>query len=190
MNEAGVNCYRTRWGHLGAYHKAGCQSIQQACKQFRIPEVAPADVRGGPVVIFFRDPLERLVSAWRYFVAKGKFPGGVPKGCPYEDFVDGVLDSGWRDVHWWPVAQRHRELFEGRGKLIYLPFDHLADVWPELMPMPLPHLNASRPADVNRLHRYDDLRRYFADDNEAYAVATGNWQNLSDTLATVKGSDR
>lgn len=181
MDATGLNVYRLPWGHLAAYHKAGCQSVQQVMKQHRVPQVGAAEVRG-PVVIFFRHPRQRLASAWRYFRTKAKFPGNVPRGCSWVEFVDGVLDKGWRDPHWWPVAVRQNEALRDASPIIRLPFEEMAEVWSLLVPFPLPHLNASDPGDASAPHREEELAKLYEWDRHAWAGARLNYRHLTDTL--------
>ncbi|MEE4302441.1 MAG: hypothetical protein V2J24_23580 [Pseudomonadales bacterium] len=153
---------------LAVFPKAGWQSIRDAMKRNRMPEIAP-DVllteRGlsRPLTCFLRHPLARLTSAWRYFHPHARFGADaagleIPRGASYETFVDAVL-RGVKDPHWDPQLPR----LPRRPDIVYR-FENIQAHWPRFGLGDLPHLNASADPLVGQdpTYREQELREHYA----------------------------
>lgn len=150
--------------------KAGHTSITQAAKQHRAglkmsyQEAFDSQI---PVVIFLRHPIERLVSAWRYFHPQ-MFPNGthIPQHRPLSRFIDDVL-SGVPNEHWNPQLAR----FAGCNISTVHRFENINEHWPDYPP--LLHLNKSKirhPGEIE--HRRAELDEFYAEDLAAWLDAT------------------
>lgn len=114
--------------------------------------VSGTEVDEAPDVLFVREPLERLASAWAFF--RTDFTGPDLYG-----FIDRIL-GGWVDPHWVPQSN----VWSAWGRL--LPFECL----PEFVSR---HENKS----VNRPvidYRRDELLSLYSADSELYERAV--WQ--------------
>lgn len=168
-----IQFYRLPAVLLGVFPKAGWQSIRQSLKQRRFPDVGADTVLREPDVplhVFLRHPVARCISAWRYF-SPINFPQGshVPKGLPYEAFVNRILDLGATDPHWAPQLARLP-----RPADVVHRFEDIERAWPEIVPpgVKLMHLNESRvDMPLDRGYRADELEAFFADDMAAWLAA-------------------
>ena len=140
--------------------KAASRSILAAGK------IADPDKGSLPkkVHVFVRDPLERVISGYRFFSMRNLDPRGpfrdreLPKIESYEDYVDNIL-SGDRNVHWEPVA----DLIERFGKPVIIHrFEDMQAEFPN--GIQLERRNESKPVHVNEGYRYDELREFYAAD--------------------------
>lgn len=111
--------------------------------------VSGREVDSVPDVLFVREPLDRLASAWAFF--RNNFTGSDVRA-----FVDRVL-SGWRDPHWIPQS----EVWSSWGELRR--FERLPEVVSR-------HENASRDRPIIE-YRRAELAALYAADVELYARA-------------------
>ena len=110
--------------------------------------------------VFVREPIQRLYSAYRFF---GKQPvvffREEARDYTWEEFVDGILDKGYDDMHWRPVSKTIELL--GRPVIPHL-FEKVNE---EYMLGDLP-IEKSSPLyyDADLSYREDDLREYYQGD--------------------------
>lgn len=148
--------------------KAGCTSMRQTLKRKRVGQLVDlnqAKLHQYPIRLYLRHPIQRFVSAWRYFYPS-QFPreSGIPAHAPIEKFIDDVL-RGVENEHWNPQLA----MYSGCNIAEIYQFERVNDTWPS--EWPLEHLNAShfsvRVPDV--IPRHDELRQHYIEDLETWA---------------------
>ncbi len=152
---------------IGLVPKAGLTSIrgslypEYAEKVWR-PEVKERQL---PVRIYIRQPLRRMVSAFR-FLSMG--PGVLPDDCTFEQFVDLVLE-GIGNMHWLPQVA----WFDDYNVTEIYQLERIAETWPP--DIVLGHLNRSPDSTpVPEMgYRLNELNDYYAGDLKV-------WNNYAD----------
>lgn len=106
------------------------------------------------MIVFVRDPIERLESAYRFFSKSrsNKF------NATWFELVDAVL-NGHPNIHWMPQT-RYIENFPG---IEAYPFECLATVWRALFGTELTWANPSDPMDLAG-YRIDELKEHYRED--------------------------
>lgn len=140
---------RSRSFAVMALPKVASTSIATALPSFEgIPTV--------PTLAFPRDPIDRLMSGWRFLFSEGK---EIQRD--HKRFVDLVLSGSphkWAS-HWCPQA----ELLKNIPRLCLYRFEDLGTVWRAMGFPPLPHLNRTTALEVGE-YRRDDLLEFYAPD--------------------------
>lgn len=103
---------------------------------------------GAPDVLFVREPLQRLASAWAFF--RRDFTGP-----DLHTFIDRVL-SGWIDPHWMPQSQ----VWSSWGRLVK--FERFGEFVSR-------HEHKTDKPFIT--YRADELRALYAADSEMYERA-------------------
>ena len=147
---------------IGLIPKAGLTSIRDAIWPDYAEKVMRSEAKDKqtPVRIYIREPLCRLVSAFRFLLTNYR-PRPVPAGCTFEQFIDLVLDPDRTNSHWRPQVA----WFDEYNVTEIYQFERIADTWPDYIP--LGHLNcspASTPVPVLG-YRLDEINAYYADDS-------------------------
>lgn len=150
--------------------KAGSRAIEKAIGARK--EIHAHNAAGRRVITFLRHPIERLISAYRYF----NFVEGWQKDmsfygytAPYERFVDAVLD-GERNRHW---IQQSELLRHGRNFVpteVYR-FEDINEIWPKVIGIPLQRVNASNLKPVDQWYRRNELDNLYSEDLERWNSA-------------------
>lgn len=132
-----------------ALPKVASTSITTALPRFEgIPTV--------PTLAFPRDPIERLMSGWRFLFSEGR-----ELQRDFERYVDLVLSGAphaW-DTHWRPQA----ELLANIPRLSLHRFEDIGTIWRTMRFPPLPHLNQTTAVMVGE-YRRDELLDFYAPD--------------------------
>lgn len=154
--------------YIARNRKAGSMSMRNTLQMLGSTTHPPEEVceeSDARVLIFLREPVERLRSAYQFFLGKtsgDKIPG-VDEG-DYKLFVDYVLrdEDHPMDAHWKPQMDVH--LHEGK----YIPnefyqFEDINRLWKELsLPGELVHINASKEVpDQDYMYRRDELFNFY-----------------------------
>jgi len=117
------------------------------------PGTPPANL-----MVFMRDPIERLHSAYQFF--EGRPPLGNGRNLiTWEEFIDEVL-AGAKNQHWKPVSEGIAIV--GKPVQVYK-LSELNEKWPFDGP-PMETRNKSKPIQVNLKYREDELKALYADD--------------------------
>lgn len=120
-------------------------------------------------IAFVRDPLERLESTYHYFAQRGGFPvtrdtrnGRNLKRHPesLEDFINFVLDLGWRDKHWAPQSD-----LWGLTPTHLHPFEKMPEVM-KALGVTVQKINSSGVPKEGIQYRVPELEAYYARDLE------------------------
>ena len=108
--------------------------------------------------VFVREPIERLRSAYQFFVRRP--PAGEPNdNMSWEEFIDRVLD-GAKNVHWRPVTEVLATV--NRDDVIVHLFENLESEFPWGN---LQRRNVAKVEyDVDMTYRADELRTMYAGD--------------------------
>lgn len=115
-----------------------------------------------PIRIYIRQPLQRMVSAFR-FLSTGPV---LPDDCTFEQFVDLVLE-GSGNSHWLPQVA----WFDDYNVTEVYQLERIAETWPA--EISLGHLNRSTAPVPEIGYRLDELNDYYAGDIRA-------WNNHAD----------
>lgn len=148
---------------LGFSAKVASSSIILALKETSYPRRTIDYVRqqnkknGVPVVLFFREPIDRLVSFWWMIESRQQNKTGLL--MPFEEFCEYILRwpmHSW-DHHWIPQSMWHGR----RGQLvpnIVYPMSSIKDEWPILFPnIELPHRNPANPGKPDKDELFGNL---------------------------------
>jgi len=135
-----------------------------------------------PVVGIIREPVDRLLSCYQFFMAQPKGAPGPFLGKPdFRAFLAGVEETIHADTanhHWQPQCDQLR------GVTHYVPFTRLDGFWREFMGEPsLPHENRA-PRKHMELSRsiLQRIQRLYAADAAQYAAAVARYDNTMETL--------
>jgi hypothetical protein len=142
--------------------KAGSRAIQRSLGG---SEIIVHQAIGRRVICFLRHPIERLISAYRWFNYTEGWQRDMPfygKKCTWEGFVDSVL-NGDRNRHWLPQSEllSHGNHFVPTE--VYR-FEDINELWPKLIGTPLERINQSNMAPVNDQYRRAELDNLYAED--------------------------
>lgn len=149
---------------VGMTPKAGWTSMQQAGKGYPTLDINAAARSDKPIVLFVRHPVDRLVSAWRFFHQKAHFPNRhIASKTGLEKFVDQVL-KGVEDQHWMSQVKLHTH--HRFIPTVVHRFENIHEVWPEL-----PHLNKGPGVPFDLWHRKDEVEEYYRADLELWENA-------------------
>lgn len=119
------------------------------------------------VILFMRDPFERLRSCYQFFYQNNMMPAQprLREGASWEEFVDMVLDGDRRNPHWDPQTLYHTVEPDGPYLITATyPFELLNVVMKARFGVNLPKKNASEPMKLNMDYRIEELGELYAQD--------------------------
>ena len=121
-------------------------------------------------ILWLREPLERMYSAYRFFKAQHEAGASVGLEVPtddYKKFVDYVLKNS--NPHW----DSQIKMVTHKGKFIptvVQKFEDINELWPTYYREPLSHINPSpKEYKVTKTYRLAELKKKFHTDIEAWA---------------------
>lgn len=157
--------------------KVASTSIARAVRRagWRSTEQKPWTRADKEVALVLRHPLERLVSAYYWFVRVNNVKPGTPGhtfgDIPFPAFVDYALKNP--NQHWTPQTWQHADI-------LHMPF---TEYWPlelldTLWPPELPDLDHAKKTDHKRWQQYfadealeQRCLEYYYDDHTCYTAA-------------------
>lgn len=157
--------------------KCGTKSIAKALGNKA--EIHADRAVGRRVITFFRHPISRLVSAYRYFNYTEGWQQDMPlydrrfnRKASYEEFVDSVL-SGDRNRHWDSQSSQLMYLGGFVPTEVYR-FEDINEIWPKVIGIPLDRINSSKYVEVNEDYRRSELDNFYTEDLERWNSAKQN----------------
>lgn len=166
MNEHTRHCVIAADGLLvHVVPKNASYAMTKAFSEARTERTGPAEpAHGRERFMCVRHPLDRLVSAWAFFLHTPDAPraplinDNLPEKAPFTDFLAFALDHIDADRHLIPQADYH-----GPHDFTCVRFEHLGTAWEGLCARhafikPLAHLHRSAPQGDWREHYTLDMR--------------------------------
>jgi hypothetical protein len=135
--------------------------------------------RGGArVLMWIRDPLDRIACAYPIFGKRPENPDG-----DVNDYAEMILSQS--NPHWSPQTSLHRMAGHGLLPTHIYPFESLTDSWPmELGKFPLQHIGA-QPDRMTWAELSDPMSaswilkiiNHWQSDMVMHAIALGSWES-------------
>jgi hypothetical protein len=128
--------------------------------------------RPEPVVAIIRDPVDRLLSAHRFFLGQPKgfpppFTTGMPRLDTFVNVAEQTILAGTANQHWQPQSEQVERVD------MVVPYERLSEFWQRVMgDPPLPHENASQraPIELDR-SMLSQIGRMYETDAQMHAEA-------------------